>query len=88
MLTVDGDGAESRPQRTTSEGGAWWVILPVVGMLACCGGPALVAWLAATGAAAALADWWVYGGKTWLVVAVGVAALMAGLWQTRKKMRR
>ncbi len=80
--------------KKSAEGSGWWMAIPVVGMLFCCGGPVLVAWLASAGVIAALGTWWAGSGHWWLMsgAIVGVLALVGiglGLrWRRRGRIQQ
>lgn len=52
----------------------WWMVLPLIGVGLCCGGPVLGAWLVSAGILAGLGTWWA-GTAPWIV---GGAAVVSG----------
>ena len=56
--------AESRRERS-----GWLMAIPVIGVLFCCGGPVIGAWLASAGLLAVVGSWWAGAGH-WLIVGI------------------
>lgn len=94
------DGGTGEPQGTAKCGwepqptsgreaarSAGWALLSLLGVFACCGGPVLASWIAASGIAAALGAWWAHGG-IWWAAAIGLAGLGgSSLWVMRRRQR-
>ncbi len=56
----------------------WLMALPVIGVLFCCGGPVMGAWLASAGLVAVVGSWWAgAGGWVGLGLAVVVPSLIS-----------
>lgn len=79
--------SRTKPSDATSSGSAWMVVLPALGIAACCGGPTVAAWIASAGVVAALGALW-HGIGTWVWWAIfgfGVLTVAAAL---RSRARR
>lgn len=66
----------------------WLMAIPVIGVLVCCGGPLVGAWLVSAGLLAVVGSWWVGVGH-WIVLGlalVGVGGTMA--WVARHRTAR
>lgn len=75
--------SEARRERS-----GWLMAIPVIGVLFCCGGPLIGAWLASAGLLAVVGSWWAGAGR-W--VALGLAAVVVGgimAWVARRRAAR
>lgn len=71
------------PGRTKERTG-WLMAIPLIGVVFCCGGPLIGAWLASAGLLTIVGSWWAGSGR-WVVlgVAVGVFVGLSG-WIARR----
>ena len=63
--------------------------IPVVGVLLCCGGPVIGAWLASAGLLAVVGSWWAGAGH-WFIVGIAVVVVVGGIgvWVMRRRAAR
>lgn len=70
------------------ERSGWLMAIPVIGVLFCCGGPVIGAWLASAGLLAVLGSWWAGAGH-WVLLVLAVV-LIGGMmaWGMRRRATR
>jgi hypothetical protein len=68
------------PAADKKDRSGWLMALPVVGMLLCCGGPVLGAWLASAGLLAVIGSWWAGDGH-WFVLALAAVLVGVATWR-------
>ena len=83
-----GEGSDPT-QRRAREGSGWWMAIPLVGLLLCCGGPLIAGWMVSAGVVVAFGAWWTGTGH-WVLGGMAAILLMGGgafVWVRRQRAR-
>ncbi len=86
--TTSGDTCCPPTLEARRDRGGWLMALPVIGVLLCCGGPVIGAWLVSAGLLAVVGSWWAGAGR-WVVL--GLAVVVVGgilAWVARRRAAR
>ncbi len=86
--TTSGESCGSPTSEARRERSGWLMAIPVIGVLFCCGGPVIGAWLASAGLMAVVGSWWAGASHGVLVVlaVIVVGGLLA--WVARRRAAR
>lgn len=83
-----GESCGSPASEARRERSGWLMAIPVIGVLFCCGGPLIGAWLVSAGLLAVVGSWWA-GVGGW--VSLGLAVVVVGgilAWVARRRAAR
>lgn len=83
-----GEGGDPT-RRRAGEARGWWMAIPLVGLLLCCGGPLIAGWIVSTGVVVAFGAWWTGIGH-WILGGMVAMLLMGGgalAWLRRQRAR-
>ncbi len=86
--TTPAEACRAPESTATKDRSGWLMAIPVIGVLLCCGGPVIGAWLVSAGLLAIAGSWWAGAGH-WVVLALTVVVIGGILaWVARRRAAR